>query len=318
MEPPFPEWAALRNDKLSVLIDVGAEHNWTSQDLRTDGARAMRTFMDLDPKQVFKSLDYQLSTPLLDDLEKDLYLVARKAGDHIDSLHYQVVKGRTIVANEEAKMHMIWTSDAIQLKPVPLYLFDHQFWKQFLCPGTTDAAHWLRIANGFLRSYAFLVRHRIDLDVAHENKLIPQDIQWEAWALFIAHFRRMPDDEVAKRYRYGQMRLSRLHMLVRLRLPPSRDSIWFYEPPYWSTFAYLKSITTSLGFLLASISVALSSMQVSLNAGPRTSASTNTFSRFASMVLVVTTVAWLLIVVVPSIFLIWQLHFSVRQRHKKP
>ena len=316
MEPPFPEWAALRNDKLSILIDVDAELTWTSKDPRTSGVCAEKMLTELDSNQVFKNLIYQLSTPLLDELHEHLWLGARKAGDHIDSLHYQVIKGRTIVSNEEAKMHMIWTSDKIHIKPVPQYLFDYQFWKQFLCPNTEDARPWLAVAKGFLRSYSCLVRHRIDLDLAHENKLIPEDIQWEAWALFIAPFRRVRDHEIAARYLYGQMRLSRLNWLVRLRLPRSKDNIWFYEPPYWSISPYLKSFTTSLGFFLASISLGLSSMQLSLNAGPRTSASTHTFSRFASIVLVATALVWLLIVAVPSAFLLWQLQFSVRQRNK--
>lgn len=316
-EPPFPEWAALRNNKLSILVDVSAEQDWTLQDPRLSKECAERTLMNLDSSQVFDSLAHQLSTPLLDELNEHLWLIARKAGDHIDSLHYQVVKGRTIVSNEEAKMHMIWTSDRIHIKPVPQYLFDHRFWKQFLCPDTDDAHRWLAIAKGFLRSYAHLVRHRIDLDLAHENKLIPEDIEWEAWALFITHFRRVLDSEVAGRYIYGQMRLSRLNLLVRLRLPRTRDSVWFYEPPYWSTSPYLEKFTASLGFFLASISLVLSSMQVSLNAGPRTTASTHTFSRFASMVLLVTGLVWLLILAVPSGFWIWQLQFAVRQRHKQ-
>lgn len=309
----------MRTGALSILSDIDADRDCGSQ-----GSRDPRIFeqlsqdilTQLDPNRVFSTLSCQLSMLLLDELYDDLWLIARKETSHIDSLHYQLVKGRSIVLNEESKMHLLWTSDRIHVKPIPLYLLNYHFWKQFLCLQTGDALKWRAVAIGFLRSYAYLVRHRSDLNIAHDNNLIPKDVDWEAWTLFSAYFRRCPNSEVEKRYLYGQMRLSRLNHLVRLRLPHERDSIWFYEPPYWSTGPYLRSITTSLGFLLATISLMLSSMQVSLNAGPRTSASVSTFSRFSTFLLVVIGVVWLLLFVVPFAFLMWQLGSSLRQRHR--
>ena len=315
-KPPFPEWAALRTDVLSVLSDIDANRDRGSQDPRIIENLPDDMLRQLDPNHVFSTLTCQLSTPLLDEVYDNLWLIARKESSHIDSLHYQVVKGRSIVRNEETKMHLVWTSDKVHVKPVPQYLLNHHFWKHFLCLPTQDAHRWRAIAAGFLRSYAHLVRHRSDLDMAHEYKLVPQDVDWAAWNFFMAYFRRIPDSDVAKRYRYGQMRLSRLNLLVRMHMPRGRDTIWFYEPPYWSIGPYLRSITTSLGFLLASISLMLSSMQVSMNAGPRTSALTSTFSRFSIVILIVIATVWLLLLAVPLAFLIWQFWFSLRQKNK--
>ena len=316
LEPLFPEWAALTSDVLSILIDIDAGRHWGFQDPRVSNQLPDDILRQLDPNQVYHTLTHQLSTPLLDEIHNSLWLVARKESNHIDSLHYQVVKGRRIIPNEETKMHLVWTPDKIHIKPIPQYLFNHHFWKCFLCPRSKNADAWRAVAAGFLRSYAHLVRHRSDLSIAHEYKLIPEDVDWIAWTLFISNFRRIPDHQVAKRYLYGQMCLSRLSLLIRLQIPRERDSIWFYEPPHWFAGPYLRSFTTALGFLLASISLMLSSMQVSLNAGLRTNASTRTFSGFSTFTLIIISMVWLLLFVVPAAFLVWQFWFGLRYRNK--
>lgn len=307
-EPLFPEWAALRVGILSILIDIHAHRDWDPHDPRTTEQLPDDLLGQLDSNDVLNTLSCQLSTSLLDELHDNLWLIARRESSHIDSLHYHVVKGRSIVTNEESKMHLLWTSDKIHPKPIPQYLLSYHFWEFFLCPQTKDANRWRAVADRFLRSYAHLVRDRSDLSIAHEKKLIPEDVDWPAWTFALPMFDKSYV-EVAKRYHYWQMRLSWLSHLVRLHVTREWDIIWFYEPPY------LRSLTTSLAFLLTSVSLILSSMQVSLNVGPRTSA-TSTFSRFSTFMLVIVDMVWLLLSVVRCAFLIWQFCFALRQRNK--
>ena len=314
VEPPFPQWASLRNSVLSIASDIDPHRDWGAQDPRRTSKQIEDVIGSLGLDRVYDVLSSHLSTPLLDELFDHLWLVARKESNHIDSLHYQVVKGRAIVLNEEAKMHLLWAEDKIHIKPIPQYLLDYHFWKHCLGMQSQAAKHWRTVASGFLRSYAYLICNRSDLEFAKEKFLIPKDIDWEAWNFFIAYFRRVGDDDVAKRYLYGQMRLSRLDTVVRWYRPRGKDTIWFYEPPYWSTGPYLRSFTASLAFSLASISLVLSSMQLMLNAGTKTGLTAHTFSRFAVFVLVAIVSSWFLIFAVPFAFLLWQFQFGLQYR----
>lgn len=315
-EAPFPEWAALQTDDLSLRIDFDADYDWGSRDPRREEDLPNNALTQANRAQVFQYLAFQLSTALLDELHNHLWFIARKESSHIDSLHYHIVKGRSIIVNEEAKMHLVWTSDKVHIKPISPCFLNHHFWKQFLCQQDQTSSHYRALATGFLRSYAYLVRHHSDLVFAHEHNLIPESVDWPSWTLFIAYFRRLPDCRVAKRYHYGQLRLSRLNALVRCAMPQQRDTIWFYEPPYWSTGPYFRGFTMSLGFFLASIVLVLSSMQVELNTGTKTNAKTDTFSGFATVVLASVGFVWFMLLAVPSGFWLWQLYFSVKQREK--
>lgn len=106
------------------------------------------------------------------------------------------------------------------------------------------------------------------LRLPKERHLSPVDVDWGSWHYFIPYFSNVPNERVAQRYHYGRMRDSRPNYLVRLILPWKRCTFWFYEPLHRSTAPYMKSITTSVGFVLATISLVFSSMQVSIAAVP--------------------------------------------------
>ncbi|KAK3947627.1 hypothetical protein QBC32DRAFT_383561 [Pseudoneurospora amorphoporcata] len=69
------------------------------------------------------------------------------------------------------------------------------------------------ITMGFLRSYALLVPHRLDFVLSK----------------FISYFRYITDEQVARRYYYGQLRLLQLNWAVRifLVLAVPADDLWF-------------------------------------------------------------------------------------------
>jgi len=112
----------------------------------------------------------------------------------------------------------------------------------------------------------------------------------------------------------GQMRQSRLSHLIRFTLPQERSTFWFYEPPYWSAAPYMKSITTRLGFVLATISLVLSSMRVSLAALPGSLASASAYWSFSVIVQSAIALSWGLMVAIPLALLVWQLWWGFRHR----
>ncbi|KAJ4288936.1 hypothetical protein N0V90_011277 [Kalmusia sp. IMI 367209] len=321
---PFPESNALSKHRLRRL-----EHELS----RTENESNIHIdyipgepSIKLTRANAYGFLSSELSTPLLDELYDALWLVARKSGKSIDSLNIQRVKSRDIIATEDVRLHLVWHRNRIYIKPMPVGLLNYDFWATYLAfpnENTTPDQHIStskpishktifdrKIALGFMRSYAFLVRHRIDFVLAREAHLFPTDLEWEEWNEFISHFRNIEDDEVAKRYHYGQLRLSRLNWIVRLLRPSSSTTTWFYEIPHWSIGMYVERAVTPLLFGFASLSLVLSSMQVLLAVpdeglglirgdGSGLVAMRRAFWVFSVMVLLMSAGVWVLLVIIP-------------------
>src|SRR5579871_3164958 len=79
-------------------------------------------------------LRHELDTLVLDELYPHLWLVAKKCGSHIDSLHEHILKERTLKITERASLHMIWYYQVVYLKPIPQCLLNYKFWKDYLTP----------------------------------------------------------------------------------------------------------------------------------------------------------------------------------------
>jgi hypothetical protein len=294
--------------------------------------------ISLVPAEVQAFLSGELDTLVLDELYSKLWLVARRSGRSIDPLHQQKVKGRDIVPTEDPKLHLVWQHDKIYLKPIPLCLLNHDFWTTYLplrtssrisgsqnkrnhlAPGSYHSA-----AVGFLRSYAFLVQHHLDFILARESHLIPAEIDWIKWSTFIAKFRRIEDDRVAKRYHYGQLRLSRLNWAVRIFRPQTASTVWFYEIPYWSTNLYVERAFGPLILAFACLSLVLSSMQVVLAVpadglgierldSSGLGAMRRAFWVFSITVLLLSGLLWFLLLVIPFSMIGWQLSWGFRNR----
>lgn len=147
----------------------------------------------------------ELETPILDDLSPHLWLIAAQSSERVDPLHRQKIKGRRVVVTEDPKLHLVWYSDVIYIKPIPLCLLNYEFWREFLCSpqGAKVSSHHTRSALGFLRTYALLIRHPSDLHLAIEHYLVSENIQWASFSKFIAPFRHLDDNEVSSRYHFG-------------------------------------------------------------------------------------------------------------------
>ncbi|KAK0639839.1 hypothetical protein B0T16DRAFT_295705, partial [Cercophora newfieldiana] len=283
----------------------------------------------------------QLHTPVLDDLHDVLWLVGRKSSQHIEPLHRHRQRGRSIVATDDPNLHLVWRHDKVFVKQLPECLLRHQIWQPYLSdehPGShppplssnrqssasaavPGSSQWCRGAmRGFLRSYALLVRSPLDLQIAIDAMLLPptaSGIGWTEWSRIIDPFRHVPDDDdsVSPRYRFGQLRLSRLNWAVRLFGPPSAETRWFYEiPQSRSIWQNLSAATYPLLYIFASMSLALSSMQVALSTNiedahwdtVRSPAMQKVFWIFAILTLCTTGAVWALSLVIPVLVLFWQ------------
>ncbi|KAM5527057.1 hypothetical protein FOXYSP1_20569 [Fusarium oxysporum f. sp. phaseoli] len=279
-DAPFPNTDALNAERLRYPSDHSTLSNpWLTTFHPTPQNETKlinhvpgEPTISLTESRVF--LQKELATPVLDELYHNLRWFSKRSSSNIDALHRQIIKGRNIVPTEESRLHLIWQEKRIFIKPIPLCLLNHDFWKHFLrsnlsttsrpssATGSNVVAEqssasgpYRAAALGFLRSYAFLIQHRSDLGLAKEHHLIPKDVDWVQWSKFIAGFRKLTDNDVAKRYRYGQLRLTGLNWATRIFRPKSAATYWFYEEAHWSTVPYIREAAVPLAFIFARIEV---------------------------------------------------------------
>ncbi|KAI1147079.1 hypothetical protein F4825DRAFT_465999 [Nemania diffusa] len=221
-----------------------------------DGDDGMKAYLNAD-----------LMPTRLDDIYKHLHYAG--APRFARPLHRQIVIGREIIITETISEHLVWQQSRnpkIFLKPLKAYLLDYRFWGEHLC--SDIELH--KSACGFLLSYVWLMSWESDFQIAKKAKLIPADLDWDTWAKFVLSFTSTINMEslhqVARRYQYGELRLSRLNRIYRYT--PSVFSLrnffrGFMEPSTW----YREVFRTNFGWILAVfaiMSVVLSGMQVAL------------------------------------------------------
>ncbi|KAK3395328.1 hypothetical protein B0T20DRAFT_395223 [Sordaria brevicollis] len=181
---------------------------------------------------------------------------------HIMPLHHQNAHDREIKVDEHPCLHLVWYYERIFIKPVPAYFYCQAFW-EYIADANPEV---YEACLGFMRSYYFLIKYEVDFELAIEKRLIPKKSNgehptYEEWCNFIRQFSVARDDQVSKRYEFGELRLSRLNMasfFFRGKLA------FFHIWPQWGSF-----LTASLAPMLtifAICSVILNSMQVSLQA----------------------------------------------------
>ncbi|KAK0631453.1 hypothetical protein B0T14DRAFT_501707 [Immersiella caudata] len=201
----------------------------------------------------------------LDFIYRHLHLAGRPR--FARPLHRQKLLGRTITITEDVSEHLVWHHSRIFIKPLPAYLLDHGFWTDNLC----EDLNLHQAACGFLLSYAWLVSRESDFRLARdEMHLLPNALEWETWAAFMTSFTGHIDTktlhQVARRYEYGELRLSRLNKIYRympIAFSTKNFVAGFLSPSTW----YQELFRQSFGWLLAVFaffSVSLSGLQVGL------------------------------------------------------
>jgi hypothetical protein len=165
-------------------------------------------------------------------------------------------------------------------------------------------------AVGFVRTYAYLIKYQIDFQKAQSTELglIPPDdgfnpITYERFAQFIAPFAELEDDQVTPRYRYGELRLTRLNWFARFFLGK-----WTYFHLYAQWNEYLGRVFAPFLALFVLLSTALSAMQVALavQSGPTSLGSWDVFSsmcRWVSIVVLILVVTVLVLLILSVVFM---------------
>jgi hypothetical protein len=235
------------------------------------GLKAFRdatAFREKQPSQTSEEpstrLANELKTPRLNAIHKRLWLAGRPTAAR--PLHRQKLLGRTILITEDPDEHLVWFENQIFVKPLPDFLLDWDLWNSDL--SSDPELH--KAACGLLLSYAWLIRHKSDLDIATETGLLTKDIKWSSWIDFIDTFLEGIDYEtlsgVNRRYEYGELRLSRLNAIYRI-LPPSyssRNLIRGYQSRSTWYKAFIDRHFKWMLAVFAILSVVLSALQVGL------------------------------------------------------
>lgn len=277
-----------------------------------------------------------LATPLLDRIHSILWLVSKRTSDHINPLHLNIIRNRNVKITENPKLHLVWYYDTVFIKPLPNCLLNHKFWKEHLLPPskqyqipnlatstteTNELSPICKQALGFLRSYAYLIRHSSDLRIAQEAHLLPPTLTFTKFNKFIAPFRSLPDELVSPRFQYGQFRLTRLNWAVRIStlFMAEQPFRWNYQQPFRQTRQYISRFGPPLAFVFGAVSLLLSAMQTSLTAqGANTPKAFSDMSWVFSVMWITFTAALLGSFGIGIVILLMaQLSFAVRTSRKR-
>ncbi|KAJ4267003.1 hypothetical protein NW762_003101 [Fusarium torreyae] len=265
--------------------------------------RRVAPFLDVG-KDTHAYLETDLHTPRLDKVHSFLWLAGLPRPAR--PLHRQILLLRTIYPTEIPDEHLVWHDASIFIKPMPDYLLDYEFWEQEL---HNDVALY-RSAYGLLVSYAWLVRYKSDLRIASEAGLLPADIHWNDWVTFVTDLNVRLDSttscEVNRRYRYGELRLSRLNTLYRLGLAglSLQNVVYGFMS---GSVRYTTFFERNFGWMLAVfvyVTVVLSALQVAL--ATDRFGSSNHFQQF-SYGFALLSIALVFAAVVVMLFVWWSL-----------
>lgn len=235
----------------------------------------------------------ELSTDRLERLYWILFLVSNR--NKVDPLHHQLVKRRHICITERPDLHLVWHYDQMMIKPIPLFLLSYDFWVTIINKSQDSKGDWLGLeALGFLRTYSRLIAYESDFLLAKKYRLLPDHITWEGWCHFIQAFRELKDREVAKRYHYGEIRLTRLNLWHTILHGCSFLKVRRNYTTYFAQFGapYL--------FIFGAATVTLTALQTAVEAFPEPGSYHAISARFVPFTLVLTLIGMLLL---PLLFL---------------
>ncbi|KAK1997805.1 hypothetical protein LX36DRAFT_657198 [Colletotrichum falcatum] len=216
----------------------------------------------------FEFLERELLVQRLNDIQDLLWLCGRPMPPR--PLHYQVLTSREIQVTENPELHLVWTKNRIFVKPIPRWLLSPDFWAVHLAADAADQQRYPRkqqlwaCALGFLFTYTALIAYESDYQIASDKGLIPKEVTWYDWKALSAQIvQNHCYAAVNPRYWYGELRLSRLNKIYRVRLRyvlrgfSKVASHAFYEDLIRDNFSTLAAI---LGYVV----IVLTAMQVGL------------------------------------------------------
>jgi len=246
--------------------------------------------------EISKFLQLDLSVQRLNDIQEYLWLAGRPMPPR--PLNYQVSVSRQIIVDEKADMHLVWgPGRCIHIKPLPQYLLDSRFWSahlvcngnsfgccRSLCvdsdedatsprqPDQTDEANTngcprsnlRKSALGFLNSYIALIQHSSDFTIAKQHSLLPESLTWSQWSTLVQNLLKNDmtnPDKINHRYKYGELRLSRLNKIYFCQLG---SFLRGYRPKYQTYEELFHAYLTPITAMTVYIALVLTAMQVGL------------------------------------------------------
>lgn len=217
-------------------------------------------------------LQQELWATDLERMAPHLWIMSTQSYASIYPLHAQRQRRREIVVTEDPRLHLVWIYDRVFIKPLPRYLLSYDFWQIYLLDDASPIGgktpeerqnhqNMCRAALGFLRTYFFLITHESDFELAcrREHQLLPTGVTWDAFCEFSADFKDIDNDTVSGRYQYGELRLTRLNLYIKILLRKLE-----YERVHAQYGDYFARFYGPLLFVFGIISIVLSAMQVQL------------------------------------------------------
>jgi hypothetical protein len=203
-----------------------------------------------------------LDTPGLNKLGEKLWW----AGPDPDvvSLSQHTVLDRRIQVVEDPSVHLLWTEGILYIKPIPAYLMSFAFWEFLMDTSNNDTgleerSQLAAACLGFLKTYASLIQHRSDFNLARRHDLLGSlgEVPFEDFVAFIASFDAIPDRNISSRWHYGLLQLDAInfHSAIYLR----RWHLNRFQSRYSTYFSRFFPVIL---FIFALFSVMLSAMQV--------------------------------------------------------
>lgn len=252
--PPSSTSSSPRADWKCHLPATYHDSSHTTRNVRSDVTRFV--FDELDLSRLMKISGY-------------LWLAGIKG--HARALSRQVVMNRTIVATEQIDMHLVWYENTIYVKPLPAWLLSHSFWNQHLCQSHGNRTEKVYgEALGFLVSYSWLVCSPNDFHIAQGLHLLPEQVTYECWTLFMDAITRpevVSTSIVSPRYHFGELRLQRLNKIYRYAPHLHMNHFvrgYFYLHRTYSSF-YAREFGWIAITVFAYVTIVLSAMQVGLS-----------------------------------------------------
>jgi Family of unknown function (DUF6601) len=179
-------------------------------------------------------------------------------------LHENLMENRNIIITEQVDLHLVCPTGIIFIKPLPPYLLYHDFWTAHIC----EDLELYKCCAGFLLSYVWRIRNESDLALALEYRLVPRELTWRAWSLFVASFLSHVEAKggasncVNKRYMYGELKLTRLQ-IVR-RQAPDVFGLEIHVNRYDAVSTFFKRKFAWMGLAFLYLVAILTAMQVGL------------------------------------------------------
>ncbi|KAI1092522.1 hypothetical protein F5B19DRAFT_492373 [Rostrohypoxylon terebratum] len=188
---------------------------FTTQVLRSWAGNQQTDYADLLPA-THRTKDDHIDVPRPDTNFLKRELLVRRLNDVQDWLwicDHQVLISRDVAITEDPELHLVWSKNRIFLKPIPRYLFSPEFWNTYIQDNELK-----KCARGFLFSYTALIMYESDFRLARDRGLLPLELKWGNWKVFAKEILKNHQyDSINPRYWYGELRLSRLNKVYRVR-----------------------------------------------------------------------------------------------------